>query len=1217
MGLSIGPTIGVEGADKFQLAFKEMSATAGKLQSEMDALTASFRDNDSALKQNTEVSKQLTKQIYEQNQIVDKATEGYAKSKQAVIDAAYAVEQSKKDYEAAGQVMVIFEKQYENAVEVQKRQVQAVEETKQKLADARAVVQQYADDFKKMVTPLREARDAQAKVTEEARLKWKEAEKAASDAAKEYGRFSQEAKDARKVREELHKTYQDEKEKLEQLTKAVEDCEKAHNKNSEEVKAAQKNVNDLKEELKNEEAELKRNSAETNQHKKALNDARKEYDGLERAITTAEKKFDVARITAAKWGDVMNTARAKLEEFKKKLEELPKTLGSVGEDFQKTGDAIAELGESMSKVLAPMTALASFGVKGALTFTDALAKISTIADTSKVSLDEFGTGIKQLASDTGFATDDIAAAVYQALSAAVSTEDALEFTAGAADLARAGFLDMYGSVDVLTTILNAYHLQVKDVAHISDVLVKTQDRGKTTVNELAQAMGNVIPTAAQYGITVEDLGAAYVVLTKQGINTARSTTYLRSAFTELEKEGSDASEALKNATGKSFMQLMKEGKNLGQIMQILRDAVNGDEEAFIHLFGSVRTAAGALALANTSAYEYNEILNDVSNSNGQAARNVQKLQTPTLKMKKAWEQLKTTGIELGQELVELLTPAFEKVVKAIRKATDWFKGLNKGTKTAIATFVGITGALGPVVLGIGKLTKGLGKAMVVVAKVIAGGASLANVLMVTATAIGLVVAGLMTWKVKLSEETEELRKVREAEWGLTEEMKEHIAASQELIDQSRSVRSASEETVRGNMAEAQAAQALLGQLRELYDADGNVLKGKEAQAEFIKGALADALGIEISKLDELIEKNGIYSKSIDEVIEAELKKANADAYLQAYEQQIQKLAELQFARDEAFADFKTKSDDEKKALDEATLAWQEYKDAEARGVEGEELQTFAHAWSEAEANLKTAQSAMDESKTSYENLNRAIDEGSGQLDYYMQKVMEASGMTEEEAKKATDSASGTITEFKDKNKETYDQIVADTESSLGDYRQKIEDAKQPIQDAAKADAGAVTGEFDSATNSMPGRADSLVDAYYNALIAPRNINKLIRGGRILADSVDTGYTTEQDEHSPSRVWMGFADDAVDGFVIGAEKRLGDLVGIGRQMAMATNSDASFASSYSRTGFGFDTNNISKTISAPISVNVNVNGNLDNPQSLVDSLEEMLVEKIIRNERVFA
>ena len=1129
MGLSIGPRIGVQGSEQFRAEFKEMATVARQLKAEMDALTSSFKENDSATKKNEQTKAQLTKQIEQQEKVLEKAKQGVELATKAT----------------------------ENAAEANTR-------AKLKLADLKT---QY--------------------------------EKASVELVKANARKEVAARRTEVLAQ-----------KSEELTGKLVKVKDELGKNSEEYKTLKKSVDETDKELEESIKTLVKASKEQT-------DAQKKVDALNSSIDHQEAVVDKTAMSMIKANTVLSEYQTKEHEAQKTLNELinalekvPGKLQSFGEDLQARSEELAEFGESVSKVLAPMTALSAFSVKGALSFQDALAKISTIADTSKVSLDEFGEAIMQMASDTGFATEDIAAATYQALSAAVKTEDALEFVQGAADLARAGFLDMFGSVDVLTTILNAYGKSVSEVSHISDVLVKTQDMGKTTVNQLAQSMGNVIPTAAQYGITMEDLGAAYVVLTRQGINTARSTTYLRSAFTELEKSTSDASKVLYAATKKSFMQLMKEGKSLGEVMQILRNAVGGDEEAFIHLFGSVRTAAGALALANTSAYEYAQILDEVSNSNGQAARNVQKLQTPTLKMKKAWEQLKTSGIELGQQMIDILAPAFAAVMDRVRKGTEWFKGLNKSTKMAIATFVGVAGAIGPVIVVVGKFGVALGKLIQIAAQVVTGMATFGTVLSAVGVVFGVVAAGALAYSVKLNEQQEAALKAREAEWGLTEEMREHIDVSKDLVTQSREIRSNTEEQARSNLAEAQTAQILLGQLRDLYDTNGKVKKGEETHAEFIKGALADALGVEIDYIDKLIAKNGIYSQSIDDVIQKELDKANVAAYTQGYEQQIQAIAELQLARDKAFSDFKTKSEDEKKALDEASKAWDELNAAQARGLQGDELKAYADKYAEAKANLLVAKNAVAETQTSYENLDRAIDDSTETLDFYTKKMMEASGMTEEEVDKAMESSKKSIDNFKDKNKETFDQIVTDNEEAMAEFNKKLEYGFSNANTTASQGA---EGVHTAAKIDFTDVGKYYVDGIIKGIDA--KIGEAMTMGRKLGLAVKGATEDAGKVSSPSKVMAEIGGYYGQGFINGLASYLSMATDTASQLANAAMPGSLYSNYPLGSASGGSVYN--KSISAPIAVNVNVQGNVDNPQELVDQLEQMLVERIINNERAFA
>ncbi len=64
----------------------------------------------------------------------------------------------------------------------------------------------------------------------------------------------------------------------------------------------------------------------------------------------------------------------------------------------------------------------------------------------------------------------------------------------ATKLAIGGFTDTATAIDILTTAMNAYGLGTDQVTRLSDVLVTTQNLGKTSVGEVASAMGKGHPT---------------------------------------------------------------------------------------------------------------------------------------------------------------------------------------------------------------------------------------------------------------------------------------------------------------------------------------------------------------------------------------------------------------------------------------------------------------------------------------------------------------------------------------------------------------------------------------------------------------------------------------------------------------------------------------------------------------------------------------------------
>lgn len=105
-------------------------------------------------------------------------------------------------------------------------------------------------------------------------------------------------------------------------------------------------------------------------------------------------------------------------------------------------------------------------------------KISTIADTTQVSLSTISDEIMALSMETGDSVNELAEATYSAISASVKTASAVEFTATATKLAAGGFTSSATAVDVLTTALNAYGLEASYAENISDMLITTQNLGK-------------------------------------------------------------------------------------------------------------------------------------------------------------------------------------------------------------------------------------------------------------------------------------------------------------------------------------------------------------------------------------------------------------------------------------------------------------------------------------------------------------------------------------------------------------------------------------------------------------------------------------------------------------------------------------------------------------------------------------------------------------------
>lgn len=316
------------------------------------------------------------------------------------------------------------------------------------------------------------------------------------------------------------------------------------------------------------------------------------------------------------------------------------------------------LGSALVGSLTKVVAAAGIGKMLGSAFTggtaleSAMAKVGTIADTAKVPLESLSSQVLQVSGDMHIGANEISEAAYQAISAGQDTGNAVAFAGKASMLAKAGFTSSASAVDILTTALNAYGKGADEVGHVSDVLLTTQNLGKTSVDELAGSMGRVIPLAAAYNVSLENLSSGLAIMTANGIATAEASTYTKSMLNELGDTGSTVGKILKQQTGKSFAELNADGKSLGDVLQVLYDSVGGNATKFAGLWSSVEAGTGALSLASSGADKFNGVLQQMQADSG-ATQTAYDTMTDTMAYK--LDGVKTNAQNLGTALFDAVS----------------------------------------------------------------------------------------------------------------------------------------------------------------------------------------------------------------------------------------------------------------------------------------------------------------------------------------------------------------------------------------------------------------------------------------------------------------------------------------------------------------------------------------------------------------------------------
>lgn len=402
----------------------------------------------------------------------------------------------------------------------------------------------------------------------------------------------------------------------------------------------------------------------------------KAAEAAERTAQAEEQLFTSANMIASAEKNVASA----LDKSEKEAEEYSEAMTKAAGESEKLGEkgtgAITDLKDVIVNAGIVM-GLKKIGdaflecSRSAAEFESGIAKVSTIADTSRVSLSTIEADIMSLSRKTGQSAGDITEASYQAMSASVDTASAVKFVDEANKLAVGGFTQQATAADVLTTAINAYGLQVAEATRLSDMLIMTQNLGKTTVDELAQNMGRVIPLASAYNVEMDNLSAAYAEMTKNGIATAESTTYIKSMLNELGSSGSEVSKVLMEQTGQSFAQLMQNGYSLGDVLQVLGQSVDGNTTAFNNLWGSQEAGIGALSLFNSGAAAFNGTLREMQGSAG-ATEKAYSAMTDTTEF--AAQRMSNSFSNLKLTIGGQLNPVMEELYNKTADIVDSFTG---------------------------------------------------------------------------------------------------------------------------------------------------------------------------------------------------------------------------------------------------------------------------------------------------------------------------------------------------------------------------------------------------------------------------------------------------------------------------------------------------------------------------------------------------------------
>ncbi|MFJ5532499.1 phage tail tape measure protein [Streptomyces sp. NPDC093261] len=184
--------------------------------------------------------------------------------------------------------------------------------------------------------------------------------------------------------------------------------------------------------------------------------------------------------------------------------------------------------------------IAKDSIKAAASFQESMTSLVTGAGESKDQIDKVRGGILQLSNATGTSSEELARGMYLIESAGHHGAEGLKVLQAAAEGAKVGDAQLSTVADALTSAMNAYGLKSKDATAVTNELVKTVASGKMHMQDLASALGTVLPVAAAAHVSLSQVGGAIATMTAQGMNAHRAAQNLANSIRSLQNPNAQA-----------------------------------------------------------------------------------------------------------------------------------------------------------------------------------------------------------------------------------------------------------------------------------------------------------------------------------------------------------------------------------------------------------------------------------------------------------------------------------------------------------------------------------------------------------------------------------------------------------------------------------------------------------------------------------------------------
>lgn len=376
-----------------------------------------------------------------------------------------------------------------------------------------------------------------------------------------------------------------------------------------------------------------------------------------------------------------------LKNLKKQAEDSNGALDKIGEAAGKIGEKSETLGKKLLPVTAGITAVGTAAAASFNELDEGYDTIITKTGTSGEALDGLTDSMNNVFGDLPTDAETAGIAIGEVNTRFEATGEVLEgLSKQFIEFSEINGTDLNSTIDSVDAVMTKFNVDASETPSVLGLLTKAgQDTGIS--------METLLGTLQTNGATLKEMG----------LDLTGSVNLLA----QFESSGVDASTAMAGLK-KAQQNATAEGKMLKDALSETIDKIKnaGSEtdalQAATELFGK-KGAAEMTQAIREGRFSVEDLTGSLDDYKTTVEDTFNATLDPPDKAKVALNNLKIAGADLGETLLNTVTPILEKTVNKVKEFTAWFSSLSDSQKEMIVKIAAVVAAVGPALIIFGKI----------------------------------------------------------------------------------------------------------------------------------------------------------------------------------------------------------------------------------------------------------------------------------------------------------------------------------------------------------------------------------------------------------------------------------------------------------------------------------------------------------------------------------